>query len=442
MTRRTALWPILSLSSLCACVEIDLGDRGSERPDDTGGASPTDTGGASPVDPDDTSSPSGASPETGSPGSADGCEGVGGSGTQSDPYTVTCCDELPEIADDLAAHWRLTRDIDCSATSPSSADFSGSAWDPAGFQPISGEFTGELDGDGHAISGLTIDVSGPAGLFEHLFRTASVHDLDLVDVDVTGTDQVGALAAYVSTNENQVYTTIRDVTVAGRVTGLSTVGGLVGESYNGGGLYDCAASVEVTGGYATGGLIGYSWDGIDNNVIRCSVSGTVTGDDETGGLIGYDKSNFVEDSWSDAAVTGGGAVGGLIGYSTEGGWLNRSYFAGSVSGSSSVGGLIGSMNPYGSEYQLVQLSFSVGTVSSTGDMPHGLIGAMSCGYSSSLLRLSWVSGLGATSCDPCGDTACSAVSSKSAFHDTWQSPLPYWDFMTTWESDDALPTLR
>ena len=155
-------------------------------------------------------------------------------------YTeISTYEELLSIRDDPSGAYRLTGDI----------DMAGRAWEPL-------DFSGELDGGGHALLNLETASTGPATAvtydgnyktydtsFSGLFGTltdASVHDLALWNVRVTveagGPCFIGAIAGYTQDS------TITDCTVQG-VLELTAhdrmfgVGGFVG--YGNGALARC-----------------------------------------------------------------------------------------------------------------------------------------------------------------------------------------------------------
>jgi PGF-CTERM protein len=213
-----------------------------------------------------------------------------GSGTEADPYIISNSSELQAMDDDLDAVYRLEGDIDASGT----ADWN----DGSGFDPIGGSlnnaFTGEFDGAGHAISGLTINRSqtGGIGLFGFIGSSGQVHDVSLVNASITGGELVGGIAGLNAEG------TVRRVSASGRVTGDSNTGGLVGSHFDGGTVENASASVTVTGFNRVGGLIGFN----SGTVRGAFASGRVTGSADVGGLVGL-SGGTVEDSYWDLDTT-------------------------------------------------------------------------------------------------------------------------------------------
>jgi len=118
------------------------------------------------------------------------------------------------------------------------------------------EFTGSFEGNGHNITGLRIHEPREknVGLFERIGPGASVSNVNLRGVNVTGDENVGGLAGEVDPNGE-----VTGVTVEGTVTGNSTVGGLVGK--NQGSITDSVARVTVSGD-ESGELVGVNYGSI------------------------------------------------------------------------------------------------------------------------------------------------------------------------------------
>ncbi len=82
------------------------------------------------------------------------------------PQPVSSCEELQSMNGDLTKSYVLTQDIDCTFAT---RDPAGSLWNGGqGFLPIEAPdwpggqgFTGDFDGGGHSITGLTINRPPP-----------------------------------------------------------------------------------------------------------------------------------------------------------------------------------------------------------------------------------------------------------------------------------------
>jgi hypothetical protein len=255
---------------------------------------------------------------------------AGGTGTADDPYQIATPEQLMSIGADtwpLTRHFILTADIDLDPDLPGGRVFEAAViapdTDPAmeSFQGV--PFRGAFDGNGHKISHMTIQGAGYLGLFGAL-ANGDVCNLGMVDVDVTGSGScVGALAG--STSAALRRGSIVQCYSTGKVSGDSTVGGLVGED----GqmlISQCCSSARVIGlREDIGGLVGANAASISD----CYATGMVVGDVNVGGLVG--RNGRVE-NWSGASLDGKVA---------------RCYSAGIVIiARSSAGGLVGQNGDY------------------------------------------------------------------------------------------------
>lgn len=282
----------------------------------------------------------------------------------SDIIKITNAQELQAIKNNLAGHYYLANDIDCAGI--------------ANFEPIGrpGQpFVGTFDGHGHTISHLTINRPGEdeVGLFGRI-ENASLAQVTLQEVKITGRSKVGSLVGYLFASQ------VSDSAASGVVTGLvSRIGGLIGESYNGGGIRRCRVEVSVNAQNATevGGLLGRTWDGDANRIIASFYRGTVNapGSNQVGGLAGYSKSSDFIRSFVTGQVNGNKQVGGLVGSTTENAGIHNSYAQAAVTGTTEVGGLIGYFNSY---HDGISHAYYAGTISGNSTVG-GLIGRYSAG---------------------------------------------------------------
>ena len=195
-------------------------------------------------------------------------------------------------------------------------------------------------------------------------------------VVMVGSSEVGGLVGHNNNLISNSYAT-------GNVTGVSNVGGLVGNLNSGTINYGSYASGEVAGDNRVGGLVGYSYGGtISDSHATGKVTGTgvaVGSKDYVGGLVGYAKSSesgtsWIERSYATGDVSGKDFVGGLVGYQW-GGTIIDSQAGGKVSGNNYVGGLVGKSEGSSGRYgSAISNSYATGEVSGTGDKLGGLVG--------------------------------------------------------------------
>ncbi len=232
---------------------------------------------------------------------------------------------LEAIANDLTGSYILDNDI----------DLSGADWVPLG------SFSGTLDGDGHKILNLTINLTenGEVGFFTKIDyggdNSMTVKNLGFVNANVTcGKQNVGIIAGKTgpATFEN---CWVESGKVSGKDWGVGSfvgnaygititkcysyaevygnaghVGGLVGD-LNGGKVEDCNYWGKVTndsGAPAAGGIVGWvhdtQWSPLkESTVSRCYAKGIVEGINggwATSGIVGIDD---IDDVNSPLTVT-------------------------------------------------------------------------------------------------------------------------------------------
>ena len=250
-------------------------------------------------------------------------------------------------------------------------------------------FASTFDGNGYTISNLYINRKslfvnpGAVGLFGYIGESGVVRDLGLVDVDVTGVDNVAGLVGYNSG-------VIKGSSSTGIVWGRSSLGGLVGS--NVGTISDSYSIGSVADGIYIGGLVGYNTGTIAASYATGSVS-SEDGSSTAGGLVGL-NTGTIRTSYSTGSVLGVSILGGLVGKNDHGtiasshaaGWVSAkrndvgglvgynsgpiasSYATGSVLGHQFVGGLVG-LNS-----SAIDRSYATGSVSSDHSFVGGLVG--------------------------------------------------------------------
>ncbi|MFA1611752.1 hypothetical protein [Halobellus rubicundus] len=274
-----------------------------------------------------------------------------GSGTEEDPYEISNASELQAMEDDLDAHYELVSDVNASNTS---------VWNGrSGFDPIGNDsqaFGGTLDGNGYEIDQLYINRSSTnrVGLFGRT-NAATVRDISLTEVNVTGHKYVGALIGY------SYQSAVQEVSTIGQVSGNENVGGVAGMNIETT-IRSVSTNVEVNGSTSIGGLVGHN----SNGTIRAtSAMGSVNGSTDIGGLVGYNFEGTIAKASARGNVTGSVNVGGLVG-ENEATIRNASAF-GDVAGSVKVGGLVGV------NFGTIRETMAVGFVTDS-DIVGGLVG--------------------------------------------------------------------
>ena len=281
-----------------------------------------------------------------------------GSGTENDPYLILNPIQLNQLRNFLNqsnVYFKLMANIDL--TEYIEDEYGSAGWMPVGNS--SSRFKGILDGNGKAVTGLTINRENMdyVGLFGDT-DNATIKNLT-VQGNVKGKKYVGGITGELNSGK------MTNCTFEGKIVGDSYVGGLSGQS----GTYtDCISKAKVTGtGDYIGGIVGrYGQftnciasdivvNGHDNvggicgysssSITSSFVSGSITANNRVGGLVGTTNYNNTIKSCVIGHISAtGNYIGGIVGYAV--GNINNCYFSGSVVGGSQVGGLVGYQYDY------------------------------------------------------------------------------------------------
>ncbi|WP_260960056.1 beta strand repeat-containing protein [Aliarcobacter cryaerophilus] len=204
----------------------------------------------------------------------------------------------------LNGKYELGSNIDAGVTKTDTAN-----WGTTGFNPIGDNayrFAGTFDGLGFTISNLYINRPSQydVGLFGYS-NNATIINIGLKNVDITGNSYVGGLLGY------KYGGTISNSYASGNVSGtVNNVGGLVG--LNGGTITNSYATGNVIGNTRVGGLVGLNVETITNSYA----TGNVTGITRVGGLVGYNDGT-ISNSYATGNVSGQLFVGGLFGFNNK-----------------------------------------------------------------------------------------------------------------------------
>ena len=242
---------------------------------------------------------------------------LSGTGTEADPYLVSTPSDISLMHNDLDGYYKLTADIDMAAVE---------------FEPIGNEsegaFTGTIDGDGHTISNLDINLPGNKYVGFIGYLEGTVKNLNLENVDACGYMYVGGVVGYAENSDE-----IRKCNITGIIylenDGFGTVaysGGICGINF--GIIIECGFEksvachnknyIEKT--YA-GGISGYNI-GI---IMKCTNNSAVVFDGASttwsyaGGISGGNVGDIEEcinygDIYASKYCANYGYLGGSTGY--------------------------------------------------------------------------------------------------------------------------------
>jgi len=275
---------------------------------------------------------------------------LAGSGLETDPYLIETAAQLNALRIAPSAWFKLTDDIDMSSTVVWNL---GRGWLPVGTS--ADPFTGCLDGDGHSLTNLVINLpqTDNSAIFGYA-QNATLRNMKLVNARIIGKNYCGSLVG------DAIGGTIDLVSFSGQLFGADYVGGLTGRMVNTV-MTHCQTSISYcSAGACTGGISGVlSSSGMLSGLIsECNSRGEIVAGWHVGGIVGALSWGTINDCYSLTAVSGGrnlGGIAGIVGGSNPG-FINRCFATGLITlapSGSFVGGIVG----YLSDGSIVSSSF-------------------------------------------------------------------------------------
>ena len=281
---------------------------------------------------------------------SDGGEGSTGTSVPTwydetkDSFVISTENELKEFADLVNAE---------------SVDFAGKTvklgadialtkdWTPIGTYSVTNKvftgkaFSGTFDGNGKTISNLNITSTDKFVGFFGVTKGATIQNLNIENVDITGVSNVAAIVG--GGCDNFCY--IKNCHVSGdvEITGNYKVGGIIGGTYaivegcsvsSDTGLIKGAYSEPNLEGDNVGGIIGYLGESGSYRVTDCDVNIDISGVRKVGGIVG---STHTDRTISDCTYSG------TLTYNSAG--VPSDY-----SSTISVGGILGELRAYGNNF--------------------------------------------------------------------------------------------
>ena len=267
-----------------------------------------------------------------------GSFGGSGSGTKDDPYLIFNPIQLHNIRnftgyDDV--YFKLMSDIDLTEFIDDNSPTEG--WEPIG--SVQSPFMGNLDGDGHTISGIRIDRKADCVGFFSCVKNANISNLKIEGSTIKGNSHVGA---FIGAADNSV---INGVSASfNNVEGMTVTAGLIGSAQDGCRITSSqyAGAVNVVGDYV-GGLVSWVYDNVSISTSTVKATSIIGKGGYVGGLVGSSLySNYSDNSISANLISGSSNyTGGAIGYANGITVSNNYVFVGSIKGKAYTGGFVG-----------------------------------------------------------------------------------------------------
>ena len=236
--------------------------------------------------------------------------------SNTNTYTVYNADGLMNIA-------KLVNGgkTDINITLDTDIDLTGKDWTPIGTDNDN-SYTGNFDGGGHTITGLTVTTNDEnVGLFGYLGKAGTVKNVVMEDVQITS-NHSRSHAGGVAGHSNG---TIENCSVSGSVSGTVFVGGVVGAQWFGS-TTGCSSSATVKGTTYVGSLVGQAHRGA--TLTACYATGNVTLEIDpirntaAGGLVGMNAGSSILACYAIGNVT---STGSITSNAHIGGFLGTNY---------------------------------------------------------------------------------------------------------------------
>jgi hypothetical protein len=275
------------------------------------------------------------------------------------------------MRNNLSGSYILMNDIN-EQTAGYSTFSASDGWMPIG--TATDPFVGTLDGKGYTIRGLRINRSTPDIGFFGVTTNATIRDLTLANVDITGVgSNSGVLVG--RTFGGVVINTHTSGTFRQVENGDNTnFGGFIARMH-GGLVTESSSAVNVsTLGRFVGGLAGSmtGFEGGPATIEKSFNTGNVTSAFRwVGGITGqFGGSSIIRNSYNTGNITGTSQVGGLVGYHWRASEIHNSYTIGTVTGDEEIGAISGHVNEQAGVNGIVENSFfdteKTGTTSGLG----------------------------------------------------------------------------
>ena len=235
---------------------------------------------------------------------------------KTSPYSISTADELKGLQSLVA---NGTNDFDGKTILLANDIALSGNWTPIGSG--SRPFKGVFDGQGHTISGLSVDVGGYAGFFDYVGANGQIKNINVVATTINGS-YAGVLAGSYGSDKP-----IENCSAKAESVNGSPSGGLIGRAEAALTITNSYTSGNISGSIS-GGLVGYA--NATLTIANSYASGNVSGNDYSGGLVGQASAIIITNSYASGNVSNGLYSGGLVGY-VGNARIENSYASGNVS---------------------------------------------------------------------------------------------------------------
>ncbi|TEB07053.1 Listeria-Bacteroides repeat domain protein [Pelotomaculum schinkii] len=249
---------------------------------------------------------------------------------------------------------KLTENIDLSAVT----------WTPIG-SSATAFYSGAFDGNGKTVTLAMEGSTACAGLFGYI-QDAAIKDLTVAG-SVSGSGTTAGIVVN-AMGSSQIQNCVNNATVTSTGAG-ELVGGIVAGATDTVTISSCVNNGNISNASCGGGIVGYISGAV--TVTGCTNTGAVSGSYHVGGIVGNDNgSSTVNNCLNTGAVTATStditaaySVGGIVGYAKYATTIDQCANSGAVSGGvMNVGGVAGYLN---NASTMLTNSYNTGSVTST-----------------------------------------------------------------------------
>jgi prepilin-type N-terminal cleavage/methylation domain-containing protein len=217
-----------------------------------------------------------------------------GSGTVEDPYLMYNYIDLKKATYDLSKVYKLMGNVDFlnkkvypfgNGTAYFTGKFDGNGYTLSNIEIYGANYTGLFGRtsvatiEGLNVNNYTITGANYTGLIGHA-TSSTVKGLNLIGGNISGVDYVGNAFGY-ATGSTSVLSAIN---VQGDVTGRNYVGGIAGYLISAAAVQNATVNSNVTGLDSVGGVVGSTYSMTTGGIVRDTIyiGGSVTDTDATG----------------------------------------------------------------------------------------------------------------------------------------------------------------
>lgn len=261
---------------------------------------------------------------------------LNGFGSKENPYIIETKEQLMHVKDELNCYYVLGGDI----------DLEGLQWEPIGSSASNQVFTGYFDGNGYEISNFKINRSDQSNIgFFGVINNATIKNLNLSNVEVSGKDNVGGLVGYAKGEKKHIENChVSQI----EINGQDIVGGLIGflaeDTPKATNVIIGSSVVEavILARHGVGGLIGKMLGGTVTRSFTSGITIQSNNGSSIGGLVGSIKSSIVNECYAEGDIQAneGERLGGASGYSDNSVFKN-SFALMNIEGKNLIGGILG-----------------------------------------------------------------------------------------------------